>query len=179
MVLPRFSRLLTAVGLFVICAGAASSRSCRFDGLGGGNGDDPDFVTSLKLQTADGQITDTFNRDETIDLVLTVRNRLDSAAQVDFPSTRTSDFVVVRENTSDVVWKWSNGRAFNDVVTTLDFDANETQTFTFTWDQTDNNGVPLRDGNYEARGVLVYSDFDANPLKSNQLGSALVRFTVR
>ena len=40
-------------------------------------------------------------------------------------------------------------------------------------------GDHLPPGDYEARGVLVYSDFDINPLKSNQLASTLVRFTIR
>lgn len=171
-------RLITVLGLLAICLGAGSSRSCSFSS-GDTDKDDPDFVTDLKLQNADGQITDTFAPGAPIDMVLTVRNRLDTPAEAQFPTARTSDFVVVRENTTDVVWKWSTGRAFGQVVTTLTFAANETKTFTFRWNQVGDNGNPLANGTYEARGVLVYDDFDSNPLKSNQMGSTLVRFVIR
>ena len=47
---------------------------------------------------------------------------------------------------------------------TLSFAPGETQTFSVTWNQILANGNELRAGNYEARGVLVYSGFDSNPL---------------
>jgi hypothetical protein len=107
-----------------------------------------------------------------------VRNRLNTPAIVQFPSTRMSDFLVVRENTSSIVWMWSNDRAFEQVLTELDFAAGETKTFTVSWDQTDNEGLPVAAGTYEARGVLVYEDFDAHPLATDPLGSTLERFTI-
>lgn len=174
----RVPRLITVLGIVAICMGATTD-SCSLDNGNGGNGDNPDFVTDLKLQNLDDQITDSFAQGDTITLTLSVRNRLDTPATAEFPTTRTFDFVVVRENTSDVVWKWSTGRNFPQTKTDLNFAANQTLSFTFDWDQVGDSRVQVPSGNYEARGVLVYSDFDTNPLKSNQLGSTLVRFTVR
>jgi hypothetical protein len=139
----------------------------------------PSFVTNLTLRDASGQARDTFAPGERIDMVLTVRNRRDAPATVQFPSTRTSDFIVVRESSSSIVWKWSADRAFEAVVTELDFAAGETKTITVSWDQTDNSDLPVAAGTYEARGVLVYEGFDANPLRSDPLGSTLERFTIR
>jgi hypothetical protein len=160
---------------------AADSSSCVFgggagdiDGLGG-----PSFVTNLTLRNAAGQTADTFAAGEQIEMVLTVRNRLDSAATVEFPSARTADFLVVRENSSVLVWLWSQGRAFAQVVTEVEFAAGETKTISVSWNQTDNAGNPVAPGTYEARGVLVYEGFDANPLASDPLGSTLQRFTIR
>jgi hypothetical protein len=173
-------RLLTVLGILAICLGS-SSRSCSLNNSsgGGGGGDEPSFVTQLLVQDSAGQQTDSFQRDEIIQFTLTVRNRLNRAAEVDFPSARTFDFVVVRENTDDVVWKWSEDQAaFNEVQTTLQFDAGETLSFQATWNQIGRSGSRVRADRYEARGVLVYDGFDSNPLRTNQLGSTLQRFTI-
>ncbi len=163
--------------MLAICIGA-SSQSCSFGSDSGGS-DRPSFVTELSLQDLDGQVTDSFERGDPITLVLTVRNRLGTSVEVDFPSARTFDFVVVRQNTDNVVWQWSNGRNFPQVATTLTFAPGETKTFSWDWDQQGNNGEQVRRDSYEARGVLVYAGFDTNPLRSNQLGSTLIRFEIR
>lgn len=173
--LPRLASIL---GLAAVCLGATSS-SCSIGGSDDRNGEEPSFVTQLTLRNLDGEITDSFERGEPITMVLTVRNRLRTSASVDFTTTRTSDFVVVRENTDNVVWQWSAGQLpFPTRPTTLDFAAGETKTFTVTWTQVDNNDAQVRAGTYEARGVLVYTGFDSNPLRSNQMGSTLERFTI-
>ena len=106
-------RLTTLLGILVVCAGTTSSRSC---GLGssdndGDGGNDPTFVATLQLQDATGNVTDSFERTELIQMILTVRNRRDTTETMDFDDTRTSDFVVVRENTDDVVWQLSREAA--------------------------------------------------------------------
>ncbi|MGH8284888.1 MAG: BsuPI-related putative proteinase inhibitor, partial [Steroidobacteraceae bacterium] len=171
-------RLLTVLGVMGICLGASSS-SCDFGGSSNGDRGSPSFVADLTLRTSAGSISDTFDQGDEIELTLTVRNRLNSAATVQFPSARTSDFVVVRENSADVVWKWSADRAFAQVVTELDFEAGETKTVRVIWNQLDDSGMQVPAGPYEARGVLVYEGFDSNPLRSDQFGSTLERFTIR
>jgi hypothetical protein len=171
-------RLLTLLGIAALCMGS-TSRSCSL-GSSGGSDDNPSFVAQLEVQDSGGGSTNTFDRGETIQFVLTVRNRLESSATAEFTTARTSDFVVVREHTSDVVWKWSDDQPpFANTVTSIDFAAGETRTFSVTWNQILTNGAQLRSGTYEARGVLVYNDFDSNPLRANQMGSTLERFTIR
>src|SRR5688572_21748403 len=82
-------RLVTVAGILAICLGS-SSRSCS---LGGSSSDDdePSFVAQLLVQDSAGQITDSFERGELIQFVLTVRNRLDRSVDVDFDTGRTSD----------------------------------------------------------------------------------------
>jgi Intracellular proteinase inhibitor len=172
-------RLLTVLGLLTICMGSTSSSCTSLFRTGSDDSDDPSFVAQLQLQDANGDVTDTFERGETIVFVLTVRNRLDTSASAEFTTTRTSDFVVLRENTADVVWQWSDGRAFSDVATTIEFAPGETRTFTETWNQILSNGTQLRSGNYEARGVLVFSGFDSDPLRENQMGSTPEPFTIQ
>jgi hypothetical protein len=178
-------RLIAVIGVLMICLGS-SSRSCSFlggssdddDDDGNGGNDEPSFVTTLELRNSEGEIADRFERGEQIQMILSVRNRLDSSPVIEFPTTRMSDFVVVRENSDDIVWQWSEDETFSEVTSELTFTAGETKTFTEIWDQEDDGDTQVRAETYEARGVLVYDGFDSNPLRSNQQGSTLVRFTI-
>lgn len=177
MIKRMVSRLLTVLGLLTLCLGATSS-SCSLNDGNGSSGSRPSFVADLSLRNSRNEIVETFSRGEPITMVLTIRNRLDTPASVEFSSARTSDFVVVREGSNNVVWQWSkNQTAFAQVATTLLFAAGETQTFTTVWNQRDNDGTLLRTGSYEARGALVYDNFDSKPLETNQMASTLKRFT--
>jgi hypothetical protein len=180
---PGWRRFATLVAILVICAGTTTSnRSCSLGGSnnGGDGGDDPTFVATLQLQNSTGDATDSFERGETIQMVLTVRNRRDTTETIDFTDSRTRDFVVVRTNTDNVVWQLSKETAApSPTPTTLTFGPNESQTFTTTWDQTESDsGDQVRTGTYEARGVLVFDGFDSRPLRASQLGSPLERFTI-
>ena len=74
-------------------------------------------------------------------MILTVRNRRDTSETIDFTDSRTRDFVVVRENTDNVVWQLSEEEAApSQTPTTLEFGPNEIKTFTTTWEQTDSDG---------------------------------------
>ena len=176
-------RPLTLLGILVICAGSTTSnRSCSLgssDNSGDG-GNDPTFVATLQLQNSTGEVTDSFERNGTITMILTVRNRHDTTETIDFTDSRTQDFVVVRANTDNVVWQLSKETAPpSQTPTTLTFGPNETQTFTATWNQTESDsGDQVRVGSYEARGVLVFDGFDDHPLRASQLGSQLESFTI-
>lgn len=177
-------RVATLLGILAICAGTtASNRSCSLGSSGNNSGDggnDPTFVATLQLQNSSGDVTDSFDRGELIQMILTVRNRRDTSETIDFTDSRTRDFVVVRENTSTVVFQLSKKEAAPaQTATTLDFGPNEVKTFTTTWDQIDSDsGDQVRTGSYEARGVLVFDGFDTNPLRASQRGSQLERFTI-
>jgi hypothetical protein len=165
-------RLLLAAGLMAACLGASSS-SCSFGGSGdGASGIGPTFVTTLAVD-------ESFDLGEPVVMVLSVRNRLGTPATVEFSTTRQSDFVVVSRSSGNVIWKWSDGKTFDQVVTELELAANETKTFSVTWDQTDSSGQPVPAGEYEARGVLIFEGFDLNPLQSHEMGSPLERFTIQ
>ena len=176
-------RLATLVGILVICAGTTTSnRSCSLRGSdnSGDGGDDPTFVATLQLQDIQGNVTDTFSRGESVQMILTVRNRRDTTESVDFTDSRTSDFVVVRGNSDTVVWQLSKESAApSPIPGTLQFAPGESMTFTTTWNQTDSDSdEQVRNGTYEARGVLVFDGFDSSPLRASQLGSPLERFTI-
>lgn len=173
-------RLLTVLGVLALCTGA-SSRSCSFgdSNNGGDGGNNPDFVTTLQLQDASGNVTDTFERDELIQMILTIRNRTNDTQTLTFDTSRQSDFVVVRESTDNVVWQQSDrDEAPSNTTSTLEFAPNQVRTITTTWDQIETDGSRVSTGAYEARGVLIFDGFDSNPLRASQLGSQLERFTI-
>jgi hypothetical protein len=182
--LHGWRRLATLVGILVICTGSATSnRSCNFGGNNnnsGDGGDDPTFVATLQLQDTQGNVTSSFQRQELIQMILTVRNRRDTTETIDFTDSRTADFVVVRANTDSVVWQLSKETAApTPGATTMTFAPGESKTFTTTWDQLDSSGGDqVSRGNYEARGVLVFDGFDTRPLRASQLGSPLESFTI-
>lgn len=180
---PGWRRIATLLGILTICAGTTTSnRSCSLgnSGSSGDGGNDPTFVATLQLQNSSGDVSDSFERGALIQMVLTVRNRRDTTETIDFSDSRTRDFVVVRENTDNVVWQLSEEEAApSQTSTTLEFGPNEVKTFTTTWDQTDSgSGNQVSTGAYEARGVLVFDGFDTSPLRASQRGSQLERFTI-
>jgi Intracellular proteinase inhibitor len=173
-------RLVTVAGVLAICLGA-NQRSCTFFGI---NSDDlnPDlsFRTELELRNSRGGQTDTFALGETVTMVLTVRNLLETEATVQFPTSQQFDFVVLRPDSDTVVWRWSDDNGpFTQAATELDFAAGETKTFTRSWNQTDSTGAPLAAGTFEARGVLMFSDFTADPRVENQQASEFESLTIR
>ena len=176
-------RLLTLLGILVICAGSTSSnRSCSLGSSsnnGGDGGNDPTFVATLQLQDVTGEVTDTFERDELIQMILTVRNRTDETQTLTFDTSLQSDFVVVRDNTESVVWRLSEDSAApSQTPTTMEFAPNQIRTITTSWNQIDNNGDRVSVGTYEARGVLIFDGFEDHPLRASQLGSQLEQFTI-
>jgi hypothetical protein len=178
-------RLLTLLGIFVICAASTTSnKSCSGFGSSNNNsgdgGNDPTFVATLQLQDASGNVSNSFERGAIITMILTVRNRRDTTQTIDFTDSRTRDFVVVRDNTDNVVWQLSKESAApSPNPTTITFGPNESQTFTTTWDQTESgSGNQARVGSYEARGVLVFDGFDTHVLRASQVGSELEQFTI-
>lgn len=175
-------RLLTLLGILLICAGTTSSRSCSGFGSsnnGGDGGDDPTFVATLQIQNVSGEVTNSFQRDELIQMILTVRNRTDKTQTLNFDTSRQSDFVVVRDNSDNVVWRLSDvSSPPTTTPSTLEFGPNEVKTITTSWDQIDSDGNRAGVGNYEARGVLIFDGFDDHPLRASQLGSPLESFTI-
>jgi len=178
-------RVATLIGILAICAGTTTSnRSCSLPGSSGNNGgdggDDPTFVATLQLQDTQGNVTSSFQRQELIQMILTVRNRRETTETIDFSDSRTADFVVVRANTDNVVWQLSKESAApSQTPTTLSFSPGESKTFTTTWNQlASDGGDQVRVGNYEARGVLVFDGFDTRPLRASQQGSPLESFTI-
>jgi hypothetical protein len=182
--LARLARRSVAIiGIILICAGTVTTNnSCTVDGIfgkGSASGSDMRFSTHLRVRTTAGDDTDSFQRGDEIQLVLTVRNRSGSSRTLNFTTTRISDFVIVEADTDNVVWQASDTIPFSETATSESFEDGQTKTYTATWNMILSNGGLLQEGDYEARGALdVDNNFDTSPLAVSEVGSTTERFTV-
>jgi hypothetical protein len=169
---PKITRIAVIVALVPIILGA--DFRCSYDDS------DPaeDFETSLVLRDAQGAATGSFRVGATIVFELQVHNRSDFSSTLTFNDTRQYDFVVFDAGQRRVRWKWSEGRTFAQSTTDLHFAPRETKSFRVEWNQLTRSGAVLDVGAYDARGALVFSGFDADPQRRDELGSPLQRFAV-
>jgi hypothetical protein len=137
-----------------------------------------DFDTSLVLRDAQIGSAASFRVGATIVFELQVHNRSDFSRTLTFNDARQYDFVVFDANQRTVRWKWSEGRTFAQSTTDLHFAPRETKSFRVEWNQLTRSGAVLEAGAYDARGALVFSGFDADPQRRDELGSPLQRFAV-
>ncbi len=175
------ARLTLLVGILLVTLGSdfrCSTSSGFDDDDGDNNGSGPTFTTTLVLRDATGIETRDFDRGETIVFELSVRNRTGDTVNVQFDDAQQSDFVVVDDGSPTLRWRWSDGRAFAQVVTELSFAPRETRTIRVEWTQQLADGSTLPSGNYEARGVLLFPEFQTDIFATHEMGSALREFTV-
>ncbi len=193
--MQRLLRLIFGITIALWLLGASNcSQSSN-------NSDAPQFVTTLTVENTSGQATTSFAQAESVQFVLTIRNRTDQAQSLFFNSAELLNLAVVDAGTATVVWTCDNdtssvtipcchrqqpryrppatsGSGFNEI----DFAALETKTVTVTWNQTDNNGaqVPVvpnnpgtsTTGQYEVfGGFTVYNT--AGPSAGADNGSSM------
>lgn len=128
----------------------------------------PTFVTSLSVQNASGQPANTFVPGDTLQFVLTVRNRTAASQTLWFNTGEQYNFAVVNAGTANVVWNWDEGQTFDPAFSSFTLGPGESATFTVSWNQTDNNGHALPAGDYEVLGgVTVYNTAGANSAADN------------
>jgi len=163
--------------------------------------DAPQFVTTLTVENTSGQPSAAFSQGETIQFVLTIRNRTDQPLSLFFNSSELLNLAVVDAGTASVVWACdsdasnvttpsctindsnlstpsSSGSGFNQI----DFAAFETKTVTVTWNQADNSGaqVPVvpathgtsTQGQYEVLGGFTVFN-TAGPGQGSDNGSSM------
>lgn len=70
--------------------------------------------------------------DRNVKVSLRVTNVADHAVEIDFPSGKTHD-VVILDSTGHEVWRWSDGRMFTQAVRNTLLGANESVTYEETW----------------------------------------------
>ena len=135
----------------------------------------PQFVTTLQVENMSGVVSGGFSQGDTVDLVLTIRNRGDSAQTLYFNSSEFANFAIVEAGTADVVWTCDGDAtgittatctttgslttsASSGAFVKIDFAAFQSQTITFAWTGRNNNGNLLAKGSYEVLGgFTVYN----------------------
>jgi LysM repeat protein len=72
-----------------------------------------------------------------------------------YPTTQRFDFFVRRSRTGPVIWQWSAGRLFAQVVETVVLQPSQSQVFRAAWDQIGNDGLPVGTGIFTVTGENV------------------------
>ena len=176
------ARLALVVGIGLVTCGYSS---CVFVSNTGGSGDNGNggvvgtFSTNLVLRDSSGVATNSFVFGEQIRFDLESRNSSSQMVTLTFPDAQIYDFVVLPENSSEVIWRWSDNMTFPDVVTRLTFDPHSSKAYSVLWTGILADGTQLPAGNYRARGALVFDELASDPLAASDKGSPLVSFTVR
>jgi len=132
-------------------------------------GTNAEFKLTLKLKDEDGQETTTFGRGELITFELTIQNLTNSIQTVDFSDGQQYDFIVY-STSGEPVWVWSDDKAFIQVTTELSIEANESITFSETWNQEVEEGILIQSGNYKAQGRIPA---EVRENTSSQIGFAV------
>jgi hypothetical protein len=180
------ARIGVAVGIAFCTFGYSACVFKSGDTSGGGGSgddggviDDATFSTTLILRNSSGVATTSFVMGEPIRFDLEVLNRTNRTVNLQFPDGQIFDLYVFPANGSQVLWRWAADQAFPQVVTELSFPPDSSKAWQVSWNAALADGTQLPVGSYRARGVIVSSDFDADPLAPDELASPLVDFTVR
>jgi len=180
------ARIGVAVGI-AFCTFGYSACVFKSGDTSGGSGsgddggviDDPTFSTTLTLRDSSGVATTSFVMGEPIRFDLEVLNRTNRTVNLQFPDGQIYDVYVFSANSPQVLWRWGADKSFPQVVTELSFPPNSSKAYLLSWNAVLADGTQLPVGSYRARGVIVSTDFDADPLRPDELASPIVNFTVR
>lgn len=89
-----------------------------------------------------------YARGESISITMTLKNCGDSEVLLYYPDGMRYDFFAQNESGIEV-WRWSEGRAFEQATGELRMDIGEEVVYTETWDQRDSRGKQVDDGRYK------------------------------
>lgn len=165
-------RMLRALFGVLLAGMLLGSSQCQNTNNDGTNSNGPIFVTTLAVEDADGNATSSFSLGEQIQFVLSVRNRTSSSQTLSFSTGQQYNFEVLDSGTDTEVWTWSLGQLFPQITSTLTLQAGETQTFTVTWDQVDDNTQAVASGNYEVIGGVTCTNNSSSSSSSSSSTSS-------
>jgi intracellular proteinase inhibitor BsuPI len=83
---------------------------------------------------------------------LKVCNVTSGTVKRSFSSSQRYDFEVSKDG--EVVWRWSNGQFFTQVIGEETWKAKECKTWSEDWNATNNDGTPVASDTYDAVGIL-------------------------
>lgn len=89
-----------------------------------------------------------------VEFTLTIKNSGGTPVAFAFPTTQRYDVVVWNDDCVEV-WRWSRGRVFAQVLTSLSVPAGGTTRYHVLWDRRDQAEHPVRVAAYEARVVFL------------------------
>lgn len=156
-------RLLLRFATILLCAGLLLGNTQCQQGSSGGLADSgPAFVTTMTVEDANGNPASRYSQGQTIQFVISVRNRLNTPQTIVLPEPPCAitpySVAVVPAGTSNVVF-WGNNPVLHCMLAVaggfpLTFTPGQTMSFTVTWNQTGVDNQLVASGNYEVLGGI-------------------------
>lgn len=115
-----------------------------------GVADSPPTPTGLRVVVQTGTLYPKPGDEVTI--ILDLINTGSEPLTLQFPTAQRFDFEVIEIQRS--IWKWSDGRMFAQVVSTLTLAPGESRRFTARWSQRDRDGGLVAPGTYLIRATV-------------------------
>jgi len=110
------------------------------------------YLSNLQLSLTTDKVE--YAVGEPVNITLSLKNLTDRELRLQFPTSQQFDFVV-RSNETEV-WRWSQGRMFAMVLTTMVLEAQSSKSHTTVWAQNDKSGRPVPPGRYEVLALLPF-----------------------
>jgi hypothetical protein len=182
------ARLIAVGAVALVTGGAQVSCSSGDDSpllppieeIDGDTGEGPTFTTRLVLRDSSGQETYRFARGELITFEVTVHNHTEQPVVLGYTGISGTAVVFTRSD-DQPFWYPGYGTAYPAVMSYVTIEANETKTYSITWNQEKPDGSFLTRGNYRARGLFLAPGVlgpDSDYLFPHELASQLRGFTI-
>ncbi len=92
---------------------------------------------------------------EPVELTLVLQNITSKSQDLSFNSGQSYDFIVKELPSEKEIWRWSNDKVFTLAIWTMILDPWERKTYTFEWDQKDNESKQLVPGTYKIEAIIT------------------------
>jgi hypothetical protein len=130
---------------------AAAAPASSDSSTGAGEGRAPTKALEVTLDVQDR----TLRPQRGVGFTLDACNRTSEPIEKTFNSGQRYDFEVTRDG--EFVWRWSDGKAFTEVIGEERWEPGECKRYNEWWDGVDSNGEYAPYGQYQAVGVLTSS----------------------
>ncbi len=109
---------------------------------------------------------------EKVKFAFAIKNDSAQMVRLKFNTAKIFDFSIVSVNTGKLVYMYSKGQKFAQVITYLEIPARGEKTFTFVWNQKSNTGQEVTVGDYMVNFWLALSGFKKN-IENQNVASAM------
>lgn len=116
-----------------------------------------DWEVELHIEDKFGQSVDAFSQGEAVHMQLSLKNNAASERTLNFSSSQQYD-LEVRDAEGEQVWRWSDDRAFLQMLTELSLAPNQTHKVEEVWDQSSSSGAAVPPGRYTVKGYFLGVD---------------------
>ncbi|MEA3313029.1 MAG: S-layer homology domain-containing protein, partial [Caldisericota bacterium] len=114
---------------------------------------------------------------EPVKITYTITNNSDSPLRFTFNTSQIYDFSIVNYGQGTLVYRWSKGKTFAQVITYLEIPAYSNKEFTAVWNQKNNAGKAVTVGGYKVSFWLIPEEIPGRVKETVYLASTAVEIS--